>query len=80
MNNIQLVKRSESVNRSYDAEGLQKETLNSVNYRVMRDEQEIGAADVWAGNFSVNIYSGTGTIEGNVALLEKMFASINEEE
>lgn len=80
MSNIQLVKRSESVNRSYDAEGLQKETLNSVNYRVMRDEQEIGAADVWGGNFNINIYSGGGSIEANTAMVEKMFDALKEEE
>ena len=78
MKNIQLIKRSESVNRTYDADGQQKETLNNVNYRIMRDEQEIGTADVWAGNFSINIYGGGTSIEENTAMVEKMFNALNE--
>lgn len=77
MSNIQLVKRSESVNRNYDG-GSQKETVNSAHYRIMRDDQEIGQADVWAGNFSLHINGGGSTIEENAAMLEKMFNALNE--
>lgn len=80
MSKFQLVKRSESVNRNYTETGMQNETLNSVNYRVMRDGNEIGSADVYAGNFNINIYSSGGTIEENTEIVEKMFDAIKEEE
>lgn len=78
MKNIQLVKRSESVNRNYEG-GNQKETLNSVNYKIMSDGNEIGSADIYAGYFNINIYGGGSSIEENVAMVEKMFNAFKEE-
>lgn len=79
MNNIQLVKRQEDVNRNFDGSH-ETETVNRVNYKVMRDGTEIGTADVWAGNLTINIYVGAGNIAENTAMVEKMFSALNEEE
>lgn len=79
MSKIQLVKRQEDVNRNY--EGAQKtETVNRVNYRVMRDGNEIGSADVYPTSVNVNLHNtGDSSIEGNAAMVEKMFNALNEE-
>lgn len=75
MKNIQLIKRSEGVSRIYDETGNQKETINNIVYKVMRDDQEIGTVDVRVGNVNVNIYGAGSTIEESVAFAEKMFDS-----
>lgn len=78
MKNIQLVKRQEDVNRNFE-DGKETETVNRVNYRVMRDGNEIGSADVYPTSVNVNLYNtGGNSISDNVELVEKMFNAISE--
>ncbi len=79
MKNIQLVKRSEELNRTY-ADGKENETVNRVNYTIMLDGNEAGNVDVYPSSFNLNMYNtGTGTIAENTAIVEKMFNAINLE-
>ncbi len=79
MKNIQLVKRSEDVNRTY-ADGNENETVNRVNYTIMLDGIEAGNVDVYPSSFNLNMYNtGNGTIAENTAIVEKMFNVLKEE-
>ena len=79
MKNIQLVKRSEEVNRTF-ADGNENETLTRVNYAIMLDGKEAGNVDVYPSSFNLNMYNtGNGTITENTAIVEKMFRALKEE-
>lgn len=79
MKNIQLVKRSEDLNRTF-AEGKESENVTRVNYTIMLDGDEAGNVDVYPSSFNLNMYnSGNGTIAENTAIVEKMFRALKEE-
>ncbi len=78
MKNIQLVKRSEEVNRTY-ADGKENENVTRVNYAILLDGNEVGKVDVYPSSFNLNMYNtGNGTIAENTVIVEKMFNAINQ--
>lgn len=74
---IELVKISENISRSFNGKET-VETLQAVNYRIVENGVEKGHVTVGQGNFNMNVYSMTSTVEETKALVEKMFNALSD--
>lgn len=80
---MKIVKRTSQVERTYSAgntESAASEKLVNVKYDIIDNGVQIGSAEFHTDGFSMYVTGGGRSIEDNIALIESMFNSINEEE
>ena len=72
---MELKKRLEEITNDYSS-GEKVTKVNHVQYAILRDGSEIGSADVWEYNMSLNL--NTGNLNDNESLLKSMINAANE--